>query len=78
MAESNDGGVVEFEFEVTEVDTAVHATEEWISGYEQGERRGVAKLLDALRVRLRRSGATVDEMDAVVERLRADCDLDLF
>jgi hypothetical protein len=72
--EDDRGGVVSKEIdEVTEkTDTRItrkHATIDWLSGYSEGERRGIADALDALASVLRLVGISEEESESITQKI---------
>jgi hypothetical protein len=51
--------------------TAPHATIEWLSGFDEGRRRGAADVLDALAGALSAVGVPDDVAKAIVSKVRA-------
>ena len=50
--------------------TRPHATVEWLSGFDEGRRRGAADVLDALSAALSAVGVPGDVANAIVEKVR--------
>jgi hypothetical protein len=51
--------------------TAPHATVEWLTGFDEGRRRGAADVLDALAAALAAVGVPDDVAAAIVAKVRA-------
>jgi hypothetical protein len=70
---------IEIDGEVTEATgaghplstTAPHATVEWLTGFDEGRRRGAADVLDALAAALAAVGVSGDVAAAIVAKVRA-------
>jgi hypothetical protein len=68
---------IEIDGEVTEATgtshgtTRPHATVEWLTGFDEGRRRGAADVLDALAAALASVGVPDDVAAAIVAKVRA-------
>jgi len=67
---------LEIDGEVTEATegsgtTRPHATVEWLSGFDEGRKRGAADVLDALAAALTAVGVSPDVASAIVAKVRA-------
>jgi hypothetical protein len=71
----DESGIVstEIDDEITEkTDAAItrkHATLDWLSGYSEGEKRGVADALDALNTCLREVGMSASEIEVISRKI---------
>jgi hypothetical protein len=53
----------------TDKHTPVYASSEWLSGYGEGEKRGVASFLGALREALGEVGVTGNDADVIMDKI---------
>lgn len=53
----------------TDKNTPAYASSEWLSGYGEGEKRGVASFLGALREALGEVGVAGNEAEAIMDKI---------